>query len=232
MTSKRSYHHYCPLAHALDLVGERWTLLIVRDLLLGPKRYKDLLDGLPGMGTNMLAARLKELEQASIIRRRVLPPPAGSTVYELTAYGRELEDLLMTLARWGAKSLGPREPEQFLRPVTLVLGLRERFKSEAARHLQAVYELRFENDEIYTIRIANGSLEASYGSAGNPDLVVTADVETFLHLQERHLFPQEAMASRKVQLDGNSELFAPFLELFDGDGRSVVPSGVSGACHQ
>ena len=224
MISKRSYHHYCPLAHALDLLGERWTLLIARDLLLGPKRYKDLLDGLPGIGTNILAARLKELEQATIIRRRVLPPPAGSTVYELTTYGRELEDILMTLARWGAKSLGPRQPEQVLRPVTLVLGLRERFKSEAARHLQAVYELRFENDEIYTIRITNGSLEASYGSAGNPDLVVTADVETFLQLQERHLLPQEAMASRKVQLDGNSELFAPFLELFDGETRSGVSS--------
>jgi DNA-binding HxlR family transcriptional regulator len=232
MTSKRSYHHYCPLAHALDLVGERWTLLIVRDLLLGPKRYKDLLDGLPGMGTNMLAARLKELEQASIIRRRVLPPPAGSAIYELTAYGRELEDILMPLARWGAKSLGPRQPEQFLRPVTLVLGLRERFNSEAACHLQAVYELRFENDEIYTIRIANGSLEASYGSAGNPDLVVTADIETFLHLQERHLLLREAITEGKVHLDGNAELFAPFLELFDGDGRSAGPSGVSGASEQ
>ena len=220
MISKRTYHHYCPLAHALDLLGERWTLLIVRDLLLGPKRYKDLLDGLPGMGTNILAARLKELEQATIIRRRVLPPPAGSTVYELTAYGRELEDILTTLARWGAKSLGPRQPEQVLRPVTLVLGLRERFKSEAARHLQAVYELRFENDEIYTIRIANGSLESSYGSAGNPDLVVTVDAETFLQLQEKRLLPQEAIASRKIQLDGNSELFAPFLELFDKDNGS------------
>src|SRR5712692_11585883 len=92
---RRSYDQFCGMARGLDIIGERWTLLIVRDLLLGPKRYKDLLDGLPGMGTNMLAARLKELEQATIIRRRVLPPPAGSTVYELTAYGRELEDLLM-----------------------------------------------------------------------------------------------------------------------------------------
>src|SRR5581483_3423202 len=88
--TRRSYRQYCGVARALDVVGERWTLLIIRDLLLGPRRYKDLLEGLPGIGTNLLADRLKELERHGIVRRTVLPPPAGSTVYELTDLGSAL----------------------------------------------------------------------------------------------------------------------------------------------
>src|SRR5262245_63048394 len=106
----RSYRQYCAVARGLDVVGERWTLLIVRDLLVGPKRYTDLLDGLPGIGTNLLAARLRELEQGGVVRRTVLPPPAGSTVYELTEVGRALEPVVMALGRWGVRFLdNPRE---------------------------------------------------------------------------------------------------------------------------
>ncbi len=108
--SKR-YDQYCPVCHALGLVGERWALLIVRELLRGPKRYTDLVEGMPGIGTNILAARLKELEQGGILRKRKLPPPAASTVYELTEYGAELEEPLYALARWGARSLPPARAE-------------------------------------------------------------------------------------------------------------------------
>src|SRR5712691_3728539 len=100
-STRRSYNQYCALARALDVVGERWTLLLVRELLLGPRRYKDLLDGLPGIGTNLLADRLKHLEDAGMIRRVVLPPPAGSAVYELTELGRRLEPAVFELGRWG-----------------------------------------------------------------------------------------------------------------------------------
>jgi DNA-binding HxlR family transcriptional regulator len=104
--SKR-YDQYCPIAHALGAVGERWTLLVVRDLMAGPKRYTDLAASLPGIGTNILAARLKELEESGLVEKRRLPPPAASNVYELTAYGRDLRPVLHELARWGARSLGP-----------------------------------------------------------------------------------------------------------------------------
>src|SRR5437763_13541599 len=114
MTS-RSYDQFCGVARALDLVGERWALLLVRDLLLGPKRFTDLRRGLPGIGTNVLAARLKELERAGVIARRTLPPPAASVVYELTEYGRALEGPLLALGRWGARSMRAREPAQTLR---------------------------------------------------------------------------------------------------------------------
>src|SRR5207249_10868829 len=102
---KRSYGQFEGLATALDAVGERWTLLLVRELLLGPRRYKDLLEGLPGIGTNLLARRLKELKGAGVIVKRSLPAPAGSSVYELTDSGRALEPDLIELARWGMNAI-------------------------------------------------------------------------------------------------------------------------------
>ena len=103
---RRAYDQYCPIAHALDLVGERWSLLVVRELMRGPKRYTDLAESL-GIGTNILAARLRELEAGGIVAKRTLPPPAASRVYELTDYGRELKAAMRELAVWGARSLGP-----------------------------------------------------------------------------------------------------------------------------
>ena len=103
----KRFDQYCPMAHALSLVGERWALLVVRELLKGPKRYTDLAAGLPGIGTNILATRLRELEAGGVVRKRKLPPPAASTVYELTEYGAGLEEVIHALARWGARSLGP-----------------------------------------------------------------------------------------------------------------------------
>ncbi len=103
----KSYDQYCPIAHALGAVGERWTLLVVRDLMSGPKRYTDLAASLPRIGTNILAARLKELEERGLVEKRKLPPPAASTVYQLTPYGQDLRPVLHELARWGARSLGP-----------------------------------------------------------------------------------------------------------------------------
>ena len=103
----KDYDQYCPIAHALGLVGERWTLLVVRELAHGPLRYTDLVDRLPGIGTNILADRLKQLESAGVIEKKKLPPPAASTVYDLTPYGAGLRPVLHELARWGARSLGP-----------------------------------------------------------------------------------------------------------------------------
>ena len=107
----KHYDQYCPIAHSLGVVGERWTLLVVRELLYGPKRYTDLVDNLPGIGTNILAARLKELESAGIVEKKKLPPPFASTVYELTPAGRELRPVLHELARFGARLMGPPPPE-------------------------------------------------------------------------------------------------------------------------
>src|SRR5205809_2716919 len=142
MTS-RSYEQFCGIARALDLVGERWALLIVRDLILGPKRFTDLRGGLPAIGTNVLAARLKELERGGVVARRTLPPPAASTVYELTDYGRTLEGPVLALGRWGARSMGPRQDGQALRSEWFGVALKAFFRPEAAADLAAEIELRF-----------------------------------------------------------------------------------------
>jgi DNA-binding HxlR family transcriptional regulator len=118
----RRYDQYCPIAHALGLVGERWSLLVVRELLDGPKRYTDLVGGLPKIGTNILAARLRDLEAAGVVAKRKLPPPAASTVYELTQYGQALRPVIHELARWGIRSLGPPTPDE-LEPGWLIHAL-------------------------------------------------------------------------------------------------------------
>src|SRR5437762_8558061 len=104
MATLRTYGDGCGIAHALDLVGERWALLVVRELLLGPKRYTDLRAGLPFASPNVLSQRLRELEACQVLHRRALPQPSGATVYELTAWGRELESVLQSLARWGSRA--------------------------------------------------------------------------------------------------------------------------------
>src|SRR5690242_14319266 len=128
----RTYGQFCGLARALELVGERWALLIVRDLLVGPRRFTDLRQGLPRIPTNVLSERLKALEQSGIVQRRVLPRPAASIVYELTAYGQQLDDVVMRLGLWGAQSLGQARDGEILTPDSMVMALRSTFRPDAA----------------------------------------------------------------------------------------------------
>src|ERR671915_192738 len=141
MAIKRTYDDSCAAAHALDLVGERWALLVVRELLLGPKRFTDLRAGLPHVSPNVLSQRLRELESAGVVRRRKLPPPAASRIYELTEWGEELEPVVISLGRWSARS--PSRPRDAgLGVDSLVLSLRTMFDPLAAGKLAATYELR------------------------------------------------------------------------------------------
>src|SRR5713226_3076743 len=198
----KKFDQYCPMAHALSLVGERWSLLIVRELLHGPKRYTDLTNGLPGIGTNILAARLRELEQCGVVQKRRLPPPAASTVYELTEYGAGLNEALYALARWGARSLGPPGPEDELYPEWGVNALPALFNAEEARGLTETYVLEID-DDVFTARLENGSLEASMGGADNADLVVEVDMDTFFALTAGELEPREAVKSGRARVEGD-----------------------------
>lgn len=171
----KSYRQYCPIAHALDLVGERWSLLIVRELLgHGPLRYSDLAANLGGCGTNILAARLKDLEHHGIVLKRRLPPPAASTVYELTDYGQELRPVINQLAHWGLRSLHPPTAEDDLRPGWLPAALRTAFPPSPT---EACIEFRI-GDERATF-VDGDVLE---GPADDPDAVVDGDVEGLYHL--------------------------------------------------
>jgi DNA-binding HxlR family transcriptional regulator len=173
----RSYAQYCGVARALDLVGERWALLVVRELVLGPKRFTDLRDGLPGIGTNVLAARLKELEAKGVVTRSTLPPPAASTVYELTEYGRELEEVMLAFGRWGAKSMGPRTEDQSLRSEWFAVALKAFFRPDAAPDLRAKVEFRFD-DGAFLAQVDSGSLVVAPDSGNGADLTLRTEVET------------------------------------------------------
>jgi DNA-binding HxlR family transcriptional regulator len=176
----RTYGQFCGLARALDLVGERWAFLVVRELALGPKRFKDLLDGLPGVSTNVLANRLRQLERNGIVQRRVLPPPAGSTIYELTEYGRELEPAMLALGRWGARTLGPRG-ERALRSHWLALALKAMFRPEAVDGRARVYEVRLPGGP-FVARVRKRVVEVSAGSVDDADLVLEADDDALIAL--------------------------------------------------
>src|SRR5664280_1139550 len=155
MVIRRSYHDACGMALALDLVGERWALLVVRELVLGPKRYTDLRADLPGISTTVLAHRLDELEQTGVVRRRRLAPPAGSTVYELTDWGQELEPVIRQLGRWGARS-PTRRRDAHLSAAGLVLSLRTNYQPDGSDGFAATIELRLGEDRFTaTVRTAN-----------------------------------------------------------------------------
>lgn len=195
----KRYDQYCPVCHALGLVGERWALLVVRELLRGPKRYTDLVDGLPGIGTNVLAARLRELEQGGIVRKRKLPPPAASTVYELTEYGAELEEPLYALARWGARSLGPPGPKDDLYPDWGLNAFAGLLDPEAARGLNETYVMRV-GDDTYTVQLDDGQMHVEEGAAEEADLDAAMGLATFYGLASGELTAREALAENRVEL--------------------------------
>lgn len=169
----KRYDQYCPIAHSLGVVGERWTLLVVRELLYGPKRYTDLAASLPGIGTNILAARLKELESAGIVAKKKLPPPFASTVYELTPAGRELRPVLHELARFGARLMGPPPPEA-LEPGWLLHAL-ELALSPLCRG--ATIAFRVGDEEASLV-----DCTASPGIPEQYDVLVETDPTGFYHL--------------------------------------------------
>lgn len=172
MRLSRSYSDACGAAHALDLIGERWALLVVRELLLGPKRYSDLRADLPGISTNVLATRLDELEQSGVVRRRRLPAPAASAVYEVTEWGAQLEPVICQIGRWGARSpLHDRTAQ--LSVTSFVLSLRTNFDAVAAAGLRARIALRFREDG-FVADIKRGRLRIERGESDAAQAVVTA----------------------------------------------------------
>ena len=222
MATRRSYGDPCGVARALDLVGERWALLVVRDLLVGPKRFTDLHQGLPGIPTNILTARLKELEQAGIVRRRVLPPPERSVIYELTEYGAELEDVVVQLGRWGAKSLGEPRPDETVTADSLAIALRTIFHPEAARGLKAGYELRV-GDIVIHARVHNKKVEVAKGPLPSPDLIIETG-PAMKAMLAREITPAEAIKGGSVRITGNRELLERFAEMFYIEQKPVSAS--------
>ncbi len=236
MATKRSYQEACRFAYALDLVGERWALLIVRELLLGPKRFTDLRDGLPHASTNILSDRLRELEGSAVVRRRKLPPPYGSTVYELTEWGRELEPVVTQLGAWGARSPIPPQSEE-IGPDSIVLALRSLFDREAASDLDATYELRID-DQPFRVAIAAGELALSREPAEAPAATLAfPDAPTMAAVLAGQLPFDEALSSGALELDGPKQAAKRFLRLFpmpepcECDASAAPPEAVAAGGH-
>jgi DNA-binding HxlR family transcriptional regulator len=222
MSKPKRYDQYCPVCHALELVGERWALLVVRELLKGPKRYTDLLEGMPGVGTNILAARLRELEAGGIVQKRKLPPPAASTVYELTEYGQELEEPLYALARWGARSLPPPGLGEEFYPDWGLNAFAALLDPEAARGLTATYVVRV-GDDVYTVALDDSKVHVEPGAADEADLDFATDQETFFGLASGELDPGAALAGGRVTLaTGEPEALARFFAVFNFVHRARV----------
>ncbi|MGH3327135.1 MAG: winged helix-turn-helix transcriptional regulator [Streptomycetales bacterium] len=209
---RRTYGQFCGIARALEIVGERWSLLIVRDLLVGPKRFTDLRRGLPGIPTNILSTRLKELEHTGVVRRRVLPRPVGSVVYELTAYGSELEDIVLRLGRWGARSLTEAAPGDVVTADSLVMAMRATFRPEATQGLQVSYEIRF-GEHVIHVRIDDGTLRTAQGALPDADLVVETG-PALKALMAGEINPAEVIENGGVRLTGDPDLLARFIEAF------------------
>jgi DNA-binding HxlR family transcriptional regulator/putative sterol carrier protein len=222
MTSSRTYGEACGIPRALDRVGERWALLVVRELMLGPKRFTDLKQGLSHASPNVLAQRLRELEQAGVVRKRRLPPPAASQVYELTGWGRELEPVLVALGRWGARA--PLDPGCMGMSVdSHVVSLATLFDPARAGDLQASLELRM-GEDVFRAVVAGGTIDAGRGAPPEPDAVLELEPRTLLALIHGEVTVEQALASGDLSIDGDREAVERFVGLFPLPEPAAVPA--------
>lgn len=210
---KRSYGEACGIPRALDRVGERWALMVVRELLLGPKRFTDLREGLPHMSADVLAQRLRELEENGIVARRILPPPAASKVYELTDWGRELEGVLIALGRWGARAPLSAAEAGCMSLDSHILSLQTLFDAEAAGDFAPTVELRLGGD-VFALRVVDGRLEAGRGPAVDPDIAIATDPCTLLALTHRERDLPDVLAAGEAVVTGDKRAARRFLRLF------------------
>jgi putative sterol carrier protein len=181
--------------------------------MIGPKRFKDLLEGLPGIGTNLLADRLKELERAGIVSKRVLPPPSGSTVYELTTMGKGLEPVVFALGRWGHQFLSQQIPGEISKPGWFMVALRGTFRADHALGVRAQYELRIDN-EVFQAVIAEGKLRIAQGPPLDPSMTLITNLRTLIGLISGVISPNDALRSGKVSVEGNPDEVHRFVGFF------------------
>lgn len=202
MTGLRTYGDPCGIARALDLVGERWALLVVRELLFGPKRFSDLRAAL-GASPNVLSQRLDELEAGGVVQRRSV----GGALYELTERGHELHPILVQLGRWGAKAA--HRPTGALSTDALMVALEATFVPERAAELCGVLELRL-GAERFSVEIRDGAIEIARGDARRPDVVIETDTESLREV----VFGDRKLAAAPVELRGDARLGRVFFKLF------------------
>ncbi len=209
---KRSYGQYCGFARALELVGERWALLIVRDLLIGPKRFGEIQRGLPGIPTNILTARLNELEDSGLVQRRLLARPAKGVAYELTEDGAGLEEVVLAVGRWGAQHLGDPRPDETVTEDSIAMALRTTFRPEAAGKAKLTYLLKLGPIEVHA-RVRDGAVTVGRGPIEKPDLIIETG-PALRPLLAHEISPGEAIKKRLVRITGDPKLLDRFVRMF------------------
>ena len=207
MAAKRTYDDPCGVARALDLVGERWALLVVRELLLGPKRFTDLRLGLPAASQNVLTHRLRELEASGVVHRRKLGPPAGSWAYELTEIGYDLEPVVLSLARWGSRL--PMTAGTDLSVDALIIALKTAYDPAADPELRGAFGLQL-GDDVFHAEVADSRVALARGRATSPDATIETSAAVFRSL----VFGGHRLADADAKVGGDGELMARFLALF------------------
>jgi len=221
MVGRRKYDEGCAVSHALDVIGERWALVVVRELLLGPKRFTDLRAGMPGASPDVLAQRLRELTAAGVVRQRKLPPPAGSHVYELTDWGAELEPVVTNLGRWGSRS--PSMPFDADRSAdSLALSLRALFDRQAAQGFSATIALRL-GEHHFRVAVDDGRLELARGDTEQATATLETNVDTLAALLYVGRRLDDAVRAGELTITGETAVVARFLRLFPIPQPASVP---------
>ena len=215
--AEHRYLQYCALARTLDVTGDRWTLLIVRELTPGPRRFTDLLGGLPRISRKLLAERLRALERDSIIARRELPPPAARQVYELTHDGRDLATAMAPLIAWGVRRIGDRKPGETFRarwPAVAMAGLADR---EAAKGVTETYQFLV-GDSAFHFTVDDGAIDLNDGQAETPAVTWTTDDETWADIASGKLTAPSAVATGALIIGGNTKAATRLRKIFSRTG--------------
>lgn len=202
---RRSYDQYCALARALDIVGERWTLLIARELFAGPQRFSDLLQTLPGIGNGLLSTRLREMQEAGLIEAAELPPPAATRVYQLTESGRQLDEAVTALGRWGNSLLGTPETARHRHPLWLLQSFAARTRRSSASGL-ARLDINIQLDgQHHHLRLRSGRVIAGRGPHHSPRAAITTSSETLYALSQRQLGIEDAVSRGELEISGDQD---------------------------
>jgi DNA-binding HxlR family transcriptional regulator/putative sterol carrier protein len=207
------YQQYCALAQTLDVAGDRWTLLIVRELVPGPRRFTDLIDGLPGVSRKLLADRLRALERDGVVARQELPAPAARQVYKLTDDGRDLAGAMGALIAWGAKRIGDRKPGETFRarwPAIAMAALADR---EAAKGVSETYQYLV-GDSAFHFTINDGSIEVHDGRADDPAVTWTTDEKTWAEIASGKITTSSAAAAGALTIGGDPEAARRLRKIF------------------
>ena len=207
------YQQFCGLARTLDVVGDRWTLLIVRELLPGPRRFTDLLDGLPGIARNLLTERLRALERDGIIARNDLPPPAARQVYELTDDGRDLANAMAPLIAWGSRRMGDRKPGESFRARWAAVGMASLADWEATKGVSETYQYLV-GDSAFHFTVDDGSIELHDGQAENPAVTLTTDEETWADVASGKITGSSAAATGALTVAGDPQAAKRLRKIF------------------